>query len=144
MFKKTHSSKISVLPLFNFVWMLLFCVDFFGCDYLISFKCDCFFLKKEIQMRPWETISFDCNSTRTGPMLKIGLKTGPKSFSNVEPRWVNCGILRLFTILEKNLFKTMAVSLSVFMILSPLTMIIFKFEVILVKLKMLLSETQCS
>ena len=43
MFKKTNSSKISVLPLFNFVWMLLFCVDFFGCDYLISFKCDCFF-----------------------------------------------------------------------------------------------------
>ena len=40
-------------------------------------------------------------------------------------------MLRLVTTLEKNSFKTLAVSLSLLMILSPSTIVIFSFEIIL-------------
>ena len=40
-------------------------------------------------------------------------------------------MLRLITILEKNIFKTLAVSLSLFIILSPSRAVILSFEIIL-------------
>ena len=59
------------------------------------------------------------------------LMTESLIFSDVGSIWLNCGMLRLVTTLQKNSFKTLAVSFSFFMILSPSTIVIFSFEIIL-------------
>ena len=51
--------------------------------------------------------------------IRKALMTGLLIFPGVKPTWLYCGMLRLLTLIEKNLFKTLAVSSSVFMILSP-------------------------
>ena len=58
----------------------------------------------------------------------IALMTDSLIFSDVRSIWSNCGMLKLVTILEKNSFKTLAVSLSLFLSLS--TIVIFSFEII--------------
>ena len=50
---------------------------------------------------------------------------------SVQSIWLNCGMLRLVATLEKNSFKTLAVSFPLLIILSPSTIVIFSFETIL-------------
>ena len=69
-----------------------------------------------------------------GPTLHpfiIALMTGSLILSDVRSIWLNCGMLRLVTTLEKNSFKTLTVSSLLLIILSPSTIVIFSSEIIL-------------
>ena len=127
---KTNSAKISAASLINLVGMSAFWLALFDYNILISFRTSTF-NKQEIKIRFRSTAFFDCNNTQVGRILQIALMTGSLIFSDVRSIWLNCRMFRLITTLEKNVFKTLALSLSLLITWSPSTIIIFSFEIIL-------------
>ena len=129
--KEEKSAKMSALSLINLVGMSVLCVALFNCNILIFFRISTFSTNEKLKLDL--EIQFSLIAVALGWALyfTIALMTGSLIFSDVRSIWLNCGMLRLVTILAKNSFKTLAVSLSPLMILSPSTIVIFSFEIIL-------------
>ena len=129
--KEEKSAKMSALSLINLVGMSVLCVALFNCNILIFFRISTFSTNEKLKLDL--EIQFSLIAVALGWALyfTIALMTGSLIFSDVRSIWLNCGMLRLVTILAKNSFKTLAVSLSLLMILSPSTIVIFSFEIIL-------------
>ena len=65
------------------------------------------------------------------PILTIALMTGSLIFSDVRSNLIKLWNVKIGYDIRKNSFKTLAVSLSLLIILSPLIIVIFSFEIIL-------------
>ena len=122
---------MSALFLISLVGMSVFCVALFDCNILISFTMSTFSTNKKLKLDLEVQFSLMAITLGCALYFTIALMTGSLIFSDVRSIWLNCGMLRLVTILAKNSFKTLAVSLSLLMILSPSTIFIFSFEIIL-------------
>ena len=111
--------------------MSVFCVSLFHCNILISFRKSTFSTNEKLKLDL--QVQFYLMAIILGWALyfTMALMTESLIFSDVRSIWLNCGMLRLVTTLEKDSFKTLAFSLSLLMILLPSTIVIYSFEIIL-------------
>ena len=128
---KINSAKISALPLSNLVGISVFCVALFDCNILISFKISTFSTNEKVKLDLEVQFSLVAIILEWALYFTTALMNRSLILSDVQSIWLNCGMLRLVTTLAKTSFKPLAVSLSLLMILSPSTIVIFSFEIIL-------------
>ena len=128
---KTNSAKISALSLINLVGITVSYVALFDCNILFSFRISAFSTNEKLKLDLEVQFSLLAIILGWALCLTIALMNGSLIFSDIRSMWLNCGMLRLVTTLEKNSFKTLAVSLYLLTILSPSAIFIFSFEILL-------------
>ena len=111
--------------------MSVFCVALFDCNIIISFRISTFSTNEKLKLDVEVQFSLMAIILGCALYFTVALMTASLIFSDFLSVWFNCGMLRLVTILAKNSFKNLAVLLSLLMILSPSTIVIFSFEIIL-------------
>ena len=90
-----------------------------------------FFNKREIKIRFTSTIFFDGNNTRMGPILHNGFNDWITDTFRCSVNLIKLWNVKTGYNIRKGSFKTLAVSLSLLVILLPSTIVIFSFEIIL-------------
>ena len=108
---------MSEFSLINLVGMSVFCVALFAFKFFISFKISS--LSTNEKLKRVLELQFSLTAIMQGWTLYLttALITGSLMEADIGSCSLYCGIFRFWIIVEKKLFKTLAVSLSFFKIL---------------------------